>query len=141
MTKYLSIAILLTSFLAGNAYGEGEVYYCAETASNGFYFDETLKKYATTKFSTNKFSTNKFKIKFDSTAKTVEIKGHPMGLTVDGTYPCTLPFSIKPELLSCTYDFYHFNFDNGRFVLAMINGHVFGDDDTISVSYGKCDKF
>ena len=139
MTKYLSIAILLTSFLAGNAYGEDEIYYCAETDNNGFNFDETLKKYKP-----RLFHTEKFKIKFDRTAKTVEIKGHPLS-PANKTYPCTAPYAIigEPELLSCTINFYQFSFNsnNGRFVFSMIAGYVAGDEDTISVSYGKCDKF
>ena len=77
MTKYLSIAILLTVFLAGNAYGDDQVYYCAETDGNGFYFDKKLKKYAGTGF-----NTEKFKIKFDRTAKTVEIKGYSLEVTI-----------------------------------------------------------
>ena len=36
MTKYLSIAILLTGFLVGNAYGASEAYYCSDTGSGGF---------------------------------------------------------------------------------------------------------
>ena len=49
----------------------------------------------------------------------------------------------EPELLTCTNNFYHFSFNsnNGRFVFSMIAGYVAGDEDTISVSYGKCDKF
>ena len=139
MTKYLTIAILLTSFLAGNAYGEDEIYYCAETDGIGFDFDGKLKKYER-----SGFNTEKFKLKFDRTAKTLEIKGHTLS-TANKKYPCTAPYAIldKTELLSCVADLYHFNFnsDNGRFVLAMISGHVVGDGDTIAVSYGKCDKF
>ena len=37
MTKYLTIAFLITGFLAGDAYGEeDEVYYCAGVAGTGF---------------------------------------------------------------------------------------------------------
>ena len=136
---YLSIAILLTSFLAGNAYGEDEVYYCAETDGNGFYFDKKLKKYAR-----SGFNTNKFKIKFDRTDKTIKIKGHPRN-SMNLTYTCTAPYARigEPELLNCTNNLYHlgFNFNNGRFVSAFIAGYVGGDGDTINLSYGKCDKF
>jgi hypothetical protein len=139
MTKaYLALALLIT-VLAGNAYGEDEVYYCAETDNNGFYFDEKLKKYARTGF-----NTKKFKIKFDRTAKTVEIKGHPLNAAI-GTYPCTAPYAIigVAHELSCTNNLYHFSFnsDNGRFVFGKLAGYVNGDEDTISVSYGQCDKF
>jgi hypothetical protein len=136
MKTYLALALLIT-VLAGNAYGEGEVYYCADTDGNGFYFDKKLKKYAR-----SGINTNKFKIKFNRTAKTVEIKGHRVN-AANGTYPCKVPWSAYPAELSCVQHMYHFNFntDNGRFVLAMISGYVIGDDDSISVSYGKCDKF
>ena len=137
MKTYLALALLIT-VLAGNAYGDGEIYYCAETEDNGFGFDENLKKYKR-----SGFNVQKFKIKFDRTAKTVEIKGHPAS-SANRTYPCKSPLpDIRPELLSCMHPIYHFNFnsDNGRFVFAMIYGYVGGDDDSISVSYGKCDKF
>lgn len=135
--KYLALGLLIT-VLAGNAYGEDEIYYCAETDANGFWFDETSKK-----LTRSDFVTDKFKIKFDSTAKTLEIKGHPVG-TSNGTYPCTAPYArIKPELLSCTKALNHFNFnsDNGRFVFAKLFGYVGADGDSIIVKYGKCDKF
>ena len=137
MTKtYLALALLVT-VLAGNAYGEGEVYYCAETEDNGFGFDENLKKYKR-----SGFNVQKFKIKFDRTAKTVEIKGHPAS-SANRTYPCKVPWSAYPAELSCVQHMYHFNFnsDNGRFVLGMLYGYVAGDQDTISVSYGTCDRF
>ena len=137
MKTYLALALLIT-VLAGNAYGEDEIYYCAETDSNGFWFDKKLKKYKR-----SKFSTDKFKIKFDRTAKTVEIKGHPLAGAVDGTYPCTVPFGHRPELLSCSHRLLDFNFNtnNGLFLFAMLFGYVAGDEDSVSVSYGKCDKF
>jgi hypothetical protein len=84
-----------------------------------------------------------FKIKFDRTAKTIEIKGHQASV-VNGTSPCTAPSSLlRPEVLSCVNRFYHINFNsnNGRFVFSMMAGYVQADGDTISVSYGKCDKF
>ena len=137
MKTYLALALLIT-VLAGNAYGDDEIYYCAETDSNGFLLDENLKKYKR-----SGFSSDKFKIKFDRTAKTIEIKGHPL-ITANGIYPCKVPFSSgHPELFSCSAFFYHFNFnsDNGRFVLGILAGYVIGDNDSIIVSHGKCDKF
>tara|TARA_Y100001960_G_C14292628_1_gene642263 strand:- start:81 stop:455 length:375 start_codon:yes stop_codon:yes gene_type:complete len=123
----------------GNAYGEDEVYYCAETDSNGFWFDKTLKKYKP-----KRFVTDKFKLKLDRIAKTIEIKGHSLN-TVNSAYICraTLEFAI-PEFLSCTNDFYHFNFNagRGRFVLAVDYGNAGTEGiDGMSISYGKCDKF
>ena len=140
MTMKTNLALaLLDTVLAGNAYGDDEIYYCAETEGNGFKLDENLKKYKRIGF-----NSDKFKIKFDRTAKTLEIKGHTLS-TANKKYPCTAPYAIldKTELLSCVADLYHFNFnaDNGRFVFTKIFGYVGGDGDSISVSYGKCDKF
>ena len=138
MTKYLAIAFLITGCLVGDAYGEDEVYYCAEINKNGFRFDKNLKKYKP-----QLFFESKFKLKFDRTAKTIEIKGHKSGIAVNATYPCAVPYAFKPELLSCSKNLYHFSFnsDNGRFVFLRGFGYVHGDHDAISVSYGKCDKF
>ena len=102
--------------MAGNAYGEDEVYYCAEIDKNGFVFDTKLKKYKP-----GLFVKNNFKLKLDRTAKTIEIKGHALSV-VNGTYPCTNPFQFTmPKRLSCVSTLYLFNFNsnNGRFVLAM----------------------
>ena len=44
MTKYLAIAFLITAFLLGDAYGDEEVYYCADIDSNGFKYDKKLNK-------------------------------------------------------------------------------------------------
>jgi hypothetical protein len=137
MTKYLAIAFLITGFLMGDAYGEDEVYYCAETAVNGFEFDKNLQKYKP-----QLYNEHKFKIKFDRAAKKIEIKGHESN-TVNGTYPCTVPFPSSPEWLSCPKNLSHFNFnsDNGRFVVGKMFGYISGDGDSIAVAYGKCDKF
>ena len=138
MTKYLAIALLITGFLVGDAYGEDGVYYCAQTDSNGFYFDEKLKKYAR-----SGFHLTKFKIKFDRIAKTIEIKGYSDGGT-DGIYNCTASLMASyPEELTCHSKFYSLNFnsDNGRFVFFTGYAYFNGDGDSIAVSYGKCDKF
>jgi hypothetical protein len=134
----LVLTFLITGFLVGDAYGEEEVYYCAETDSNGFGFDKNLNKYKP-----KLFTQERFKIKFDRTAKTIEMKGHNNSVA-NKTYSCTAPYHRnRPELLSCWVDLFHFNFDsnNGRFVLGMISGYVIGDGDSIAVSFGKCDKF
>ena len=134
-----ALALLITGFLVGDAYGEDEVYYCSEIASNGFDPDEKSGSYKSTRF-----TAEKFKMKLDRTAKKIEIKGYDPE-AVNATYTCTSPSAIinKPEWLSCVKNLYHFNFNsnNGRFVLALGFGYVAGDGDTFSVSYGKCDKF
>ena len=40
---YLALALLITGFLlAGDAYGEDEVYYCAEIGHTGHFYDKEL---------------------------------------------------------------------------------------------------
>jgi len=76
MTKtYLAIAFLITGFLVGNAYGggfpemaKGEVYYCAETKSTGFHYDEKKKNY----YGSN-FEKIRFTIKVDEVSKTIQL--------------------------------------------------------------------
>ena len=138
MKTYLALALLVT-VLAGNAYGEGEVYYCAETDKNGFWFDEALKKYKP-----SLFTEKKFKIKFDSTAKTVEIKGYPDDISKNGTYNCRASLrKTYPQQLSCHAKFSSLNFNSntGRFVLFSGYAYFNVDGDSISSSYGTCEKF
>jgi hypothetical protein len=134
MTKYLSIAILLTSFLAVNAYGEDEVYYCAGNAATGFIFDEKLGSYKA-----GKFNPLKFKIKVDLPNKRIEMA--IAGVTND-SYICSQPFHRKASL-SCFNTFYMFNFnpDNGQYVFAKGYGYVESGSDSVVVTIGKCDKF
>ena len=102
MTRtFLALALLIT-ILVGNAYGEDEVFYCAETNSNGFKFDKELKKYKP-----QLFFANKFKIKLDRTAKTIEMKGYPVE-TTNGTFTCSSPFTLtSPQhLLACRISIY-----------------------------------
>ena len=69
MTKtYLALALLIT-ILAGNAYGEDEVYYCAEIDKNGLAYDEKSGSYVSTRF-----TTEKFKIKLDRALNTIEMR-------------------------------------------------------------------
>ena len=44
MKTYLALALLVT-VLTVNAYGDDEIYYCAETERNGFNSDNKFKKY------------------------------------------------------------------------------------------------
>ena len=39
---YLALASITGLLVAGNAYGEDEVYYCAMTDSNGFGYDKSV---------------------------------------------------------------------------------------------------
>ena len=68
MTKtYLALALLIT-VLAGNAYGEDEVYYCVDTNSGGFHYDDQRKAY----YPGNN-TPEKFKMKFDGSTGVMEM--------------------------------------------------------------------
>ena len=68
MTKtYLALALLIT-VLAGNAYGEDEVYYCADIDSNGFKINKEHGSYKP-----QLFEMKKFKMKLNRTANSVEV--------------------------------------------------------------------
>ena len=122
--------------MAGPAYGEDEVYYCADNESTG-----VLKKQGSYQMSRNGFQLIKFKIKFDQANKRIEMADEAM----KRQFTCTQPYlNHSIPALACIEAFSMFNFnpDNGRYVFAKGFGYVAGvDDDSVSVSIGKCDKF
>ena len=136
MTKtYLALALLIT-VLACNAYGEDEVYYCADTDAIGFGYDKNLKKYGRTVF-----LASKFKMKLDRTAGTIELA--MKGNAAEGIYNCLGSVGQTPELMICFKPFRTFNFNtsSGRYTSSGTFGYVAGNHDDIGVFYGTCDKF
>ena len=133
MTKYLAIAFLITGFLVGDAYGDEEVYYCAETMTNGFAYNKKIKKYQPARI-----VTSKFKIKLDKAANRLELAKENNKKDI---FNCTTP--ANPKVVQCHhfFDSFNFNINTGRFVSAYTFGYVYGDHDQNSVSYGTCDKF
>lgn len=133
----LASLILLLTFTTNPAYGEDEIYYCAETDTNGFYYSEERSSYKRTGF-----ASGKFKMKFDRGLNLLElaIDTESESLRMQ-KYTCKDLF-LKGELF-CSGQIYSFNFNanNGRFVYMKGAGYVNGDGDSISISYGKCDKF
>ena len=122
--------------MAGNAYGEDEVYYCAETEKTGFQYNEKMGSYGQ-----RKFHEIKFKMKIDISSNTWVLVHENRDRE---EYICSFPYSKKHDLMSCTSKVYHFhyNFKKGRF--AYFQGYVYVgnfDNDSLTVSYGKCDKF
>ena len=134
---YLVLAFLITGFLlAGNAYGEDEVYYCAGTG-NGFNYQKESGSYEPTRF-----EDMKFKFKLDRASNNIEMTSEIP--SIGGLYICITPFSLVSSLaMSCMESLHHLNFNpkNGRFSFFMGGGHVLGDVDSLAVAYGKCDKF
>ena len=140
-TKPLTFLLSLTFLFlfSGSVYGEDEIYYCADTASTGFQYNKNLLKYERATF-----EKQKFKLKFDRTAKTIEIKGHGLSTVNSATYNCTAPFMASyPEELRCHSKYYSLNFnsDDGRFVFMIGYGYFSSGADSIGIAYGKCDKF
>jgi hypothetical protein len=146
MTKtYLTLALLIT-VLAGNAYGEDEVYYCAETGNTGHLYDKELDSY---KQSSGGFALEKFKIKVDVASMRIEMAREKTSLKGKETYSCKSPVSAKPEFMDCPggnimaiANHFNFNTKNGRFVYFVGLGYAWASGhDSIHISYGKCDKF
>lgn len=138
----LILAFSIAGFLlVGDAYGEDEVYYCAEIGSGGFDYDDKLGAY---KPSFNK--EDRYKMKLDRASGILElaIDGLPPEAPVEFTNPkyyCRHRQN-SPELLICESGLNHFdiNIENGKFVRSQstsIKFHKFG----IYISYGTCDKF
>ena len=143
MTKYLAIAFLITGFLMGNAYGEEEVFYCAETSSIGFKWSVENNRYGP-----SAFLEEKFKIKLDKASNTVDIKHKKM----EGKYICTQSEYDKDfNMMRCNdnHDQFSFNASNGHFVIARAIGYLPTEDIvrlfkwrySLVISYGTCDKF
>jgi len=80
---------LITGFLlAGNAYGEDEIYYCAESGSGGFTYDKKRGSYE------RGFNQeDRFKMKLDRASGTME-------LAINGLPPDAPPDLPRPEVLA-----------------------------------------
>ncbi len=104
MTKtYLALAFLITVFLASDAYGEEEIYYCAETASIGFMWNVENNRYGP-----SAFAEEKFKIKLDKTSDMVDIKHKKM----EGKYICTRSkFDEAYNMMRCNDNHNQFSFN------------------------------
>jgi hypothetical protein len=134
---YLALAFLITGYLlAGDAYGEDEIYYCTESDSTGFAYDDKIEAYAP-----GFYRPGKFKLKINRTSNSIVLAREAPEI-----YVCATPFPNRPELMICADKLlpsFHFNFNNktGRFVLSQNHGYVTGDGDALKIAYGKCDKF
>lgn len=139
MMRYLALLCLIAGFLVmDDSYGKEEVYYCAEVDDNGFNYNAESGRYEPTRF-----FTDKFKMKLDTDSNRIDLAFDDS----KESYTCTILYPYaQPEVMSCNevpsggYGF-NFNTINGRFVYSTGYGYVSGDGDSISISYGKCDKF
>ncbi len=135
---YLALAFFITSFLlVGNAYGEDEIYYCADIDSNGFDFDKKRGSYKP-----QGFISKKFKMKLNRASNLIELARGGSGNEV---FTCTSNKVTQETIMSCSdivvFRHFSFNIKNGRFVYSQNIGYVLSDDFSLYVSYGQCDKF
>ena len=89
---YLALALLITGFLlVGDAYGEDEVYYCAEIDSHGFQYDKERGSYRPTQF-----SEEKFKMKLNRASNSIELAKDSAHEILDREkYTCSIPLKSK----------------------------------------------
>jgi hypothetical protein len=147
MTKYLAIALLITGFLVGDAYGEDEVYYCATTQTVGFDLDKKTGEYKPTKFrSAEKFTLKHKKYRI---IEGIQIKGSSLYedyyVGAQPTSKCTYILGDGHDV-TCLGRFHMLNFSykTMKFVLTTGYGYVAsgeGSGDIINMTIGKCEKF
>ena len=121
--------------------GKDGVYFCAETGSTGYSYDEERGRYYP-----GSNEPSRFKMKLDRASGIMElaIDELPPEAPIELTRPkynCHYLQGV-PELFFCQRGLSHFDFniENGKFVRSdstSIKFHGFG----IYISYGKCDKF
>ena len=110
--------------MAGNAYGEDEVYYCVEIDNNGFNYNEKRSSYERAVF-----KSGKFKMKLDRASNRIELAvDSKFEVLRKQKYACIIPYPQIPDILSCheldgSY-FFNFNIDNGRFARIIGSGYV-----------------
>ena len=135
MTKtYLAIAFLITGFLVGDAYGEEDVYYCTETASHGFRYDEHTNRYIP-----SKFVVSRFKMKPGPGNNTTLIGSSGRKRKMSCKF---LNFEEAEFAAHCTgiaLDTFLWDLETGWFNLFM--GSPTSGTVDISSSYGTCNKF
>ena len=121
--------------------GKDEVYFCAETGSTGYSYDEERGRYYP-----DISAPDRFKMKLDRASGIMElaIDGLPPEAPIELTRPEYNCHYLQgfPELFFCQQGLSHFDFniENGKFVRSYstsIKFHKFG----IFIAYGKCDKF
>ena len=145
LTFLLALTILF--LFSGSVYaddfkdGKDGVYFCAETGSIGYSYDDERGRYYP---GTNAVS--RFKMKLDRASRVMElaIDGLPPEAPIEFTRPKYNCHHLQgfPEMFFCQQGLTHFDFniENGKFVRSWsesIKFHKFG----IWIAYGKCDKF
>ena len=141
MNKKLALAVLIVLFLVGDAYGESEPYYCSDTGSGGFAYDEKSGSYSHGLNDLDRFKMNLDKdsgfiqLFFDSVPPEAPIELRKP------KFPCQYRPDF-PQILNCRNGLGHFDFntENGKFVQSSSLSILFHGF-PITISYGTCDKF
>jgi hypothetical protein len=142
MNKKLALAVLIASFLVGDAYGESEAYYCSDTQSGGF--NDYNKKSGSYSLSLNEL--DRFKMNYDKDSGFIQ-------LFLDSVPP-EAPIEFRKPKFHCQHrpDFpeiqhclgglsrFDFNTKNGKFVQSS-SASIALQGFPITISYGTCEKF
>jgi hypothetical protein len=133
----LVICVLFVLVLGGaEVFGQQrlEPYACAALDMAGFIADKPTMRYRR-----SGFQNSKFLMKFDGRQAFLKREGK----TREETYSCTVPWQARPHLYQCVERFYFLVFDSEslRFSMAEIFGYVDRSDDSMTVTYGECQKF
>ena len=142
MAKCLSIAILITGFLVGNAYGASEAYYCSDTGSGGFVdYDKKSGLY-----SHRLMGLDRYKMKLDKDSGFIQlfIDSLPLEAPIEMRKPkfyCRYRPEF-PQILNCQSGLEHFDFntENGKYVRSHSTSILF-QGFHISITFGTCEKF
>ena len=141
MNKKLALAALIVLFLVGDAYGESEPYYCSDTGSGGFSYDEKRGSY-----SHGLNDSDRFKMNLDKDSGFIQL--------FHDSVPPEAPIELRkpkyrcqyrpdfPQILNCRNGLGHFDFntENGKFVRSGSSSILFHGF-PIDISYGTCEKF
>jgi hypothetical protein len=118
---------------------------CVAEDSNGFFYDESSKKWARSGFYINdhkyivKPSTGRYKYTITKLGNKFSTFACDAGFNDHGMLDC----ETSADSLYGVYKFFKMNHLTGRFTLYYMAGYLQGDnnDDSPSVTIGKCSKF
>ena len=141
MNKKLALAVLIVLFLVGDAYGESEPYYCSDTGSGGFSYDEKMGSY-----SHGLNALDRFKMNLDRDSGFIQLflDSVPPEAPIElrkPKFPCQYRPDF-PQILNCRNGLgrFDFNTENGKFVQSSSASILFLGF-PITISYGTCEKF
>jgi len=131
----LVLVLLSLALLAHQAFAQTRAYICTYTDSNGFYAaDQTGDR-----FQREAFAADRLTMKFDGNTAAIKLPREK----AEDSFTCERPFpTMRPMLHRCIMQLWTFVFDeqNLRFTFSQLYGYVSRSRDSITVSYGDCQK-